>query len=139
MAPAGHSYVQRSPPAEPHSHPYSCAYAALVPRPCNHAHVLPFQLPPSLLPRLRRLLAERTYRRATTSLAALGQGAVALSSQDLAPEEALPPLKRAACRILMTASKQVRAHACLCVFGKLQEQWGCLEIGEVGAGERGHG
>ncbi|KAG2445992.1 hypothetical protein HXX76_000595 [Chlamydomonas incerta] len=65
------------------------------------------KLPPSLLPRLRRLLAERTYRRATISLATLGQGAVALSSQDMAPAEALPPLKRAACRILMTASKQV--------------------------------
>ncbi|PNH01184.1 Nif-specific regulatory protein [Tetrabaena socialis] len=71
-------------------------------------------LPPGLLPKLIRLCGEGTYRRATdaaevaaaAAAAAAAGGPGALTSVDM-PPDSVPPLRRARCRIIMTASRQV--------------------------------
>ncbi|GFR44902.1 hypothetical protein Agub_g6247, partial [Astrephomene gubernaculifera] len=63
------------------------------------------KLPPSLLPKLVRLCGDGTYRRASNpdQISCL---LTPLDSRDALPDT-LPPRRRASCRIIMTASRQV--------------------------------
>ncbi|GLC68372.1 hypothetical protein PLESTF_000684000 [Pleodorina starrii] len=64
------------------------------------------KMPPALVPKLVRLCAQQAYRRASTLTPPPDAGLTPLSSQD-PPHDNLPPLRRAACRIIMTSNRQL--------------------------------